>query len=185
VLLVHASGNESHNVDSVDNFPNFDLKELHAKASNFITVGSSGDPHIGDGKIIADFSNYGRYGVDIFAPGVKIYATLPGGNKYGFEQGTSMSAPIVTGVAALIRSYFPALSAAQVKDAIDRSAMHITDSTIVITEPGTGNKVNISQLCSSAGLLNAYNAVKLASKMQPEPMAKKPVDKPVKPTAKN
>ena len=186
VLLVHASGNESHNVDSTDNFPNYDLKEYHSKASNFITVGSSGDPHIGDGKIIADFSNYGKHTVDIFAPGVKIFATIPGGNQYGFEQGTSMSAPIVTGVAALIRSYFPALTATQVKEVIEKSALQLTDPMVTVTEPGTSTKVSMSDLCTTAGLLNAYSAVKMAADTKPLPLAdKKVTDKTVRPTAKN
>lgn len=182
VLLIHAAGNESHNVDSVDNFPNYDLKEYHAKASNFITVGASGDPHIGDGKLVADFSNYGKHTVDIFAPGVKIFATIPGGNKYGFEQGTSMSAPVVTGVAALIRSYFPALTATQVKYAIEQSAVHINDPSLSVTEPGTHNIVPISALCTTGGLLNAYNAIKMAADMKPATsiiIAGKQANKPV------
>ena len=78
VLVVHAAGNESQNVDEEQNFPNSDLKEFHSKAKNFINVGASGDPKIGNGKMIASFSNYGRENVDVFAPGVKIYSTLPG-----------------------------------------------------------------------------------------------------------
>lgn len=169
VLLVHAAGNESHNVDSVDNFPNYDLKEFHTHASNFITVGASGDPHIDNGKMVADFSNYGKSVVDIFAPGVRIYATLPGGNKYGFEQGTSMSAPVVTGVAALIRSYFPQLTATQVKNIIEKSAVHLTNPALVVTIPETNNRVPLSDLCTSAGVINAYNAVKLAEQTKPQP----------------
>lgn len=169
VLLVHAAGNESHNVDSVDNFPNCNLKEYHTRASNFITVGASGDPHIEDGKIVADFSNYGKNAVDVFAPGVKIYATLPGGNKYGFEQGTSMSAPVVTGIAALIRSYFPSLTATQVKEIIEKSTMHPADSTLLVTIPGTSQRTTLSGLCNSAGLVNAYKAVQLAEETKPQP----------------
>jgi len=187
VLLVHASGNESHNVDSIDNFPNYDLKTYHAKASNFITVGSSGDPHIGDGKIVADFSNYGKRVVDIFAPGVKIYSTLPGGNQYGFEQGTSMSAPIVTGIAALIRSYFPDLTAVQVKNIIEKSALHINDSSFVVMVPGTDTKATVGDLCTTSGFVNAYNAVKLAAETKAEPFAAVPekrADKAIKATSK-
>ncbi len=168
VLLVHAAGNESHDIDTVENFPNSQLKEYSSKAANFITVGASGDPHVGDGRLVADFSNFGVNTVDIMAPGVKIYSTLPGGSQYGFEQGTSMSAPVVTGVAALIRSYFPALTARQVKFAIERSALHLVDSTIEVKEPGTGRLVNLANLCTTAGLLNAYNAVQLAAEIKPE-----------------
>ncbi|HVX51608.1 MAG TPA: S8 family serine peptidase [Chitinophagaceae bacterium] len=169
VLLVHASGNESHNVDSVDNFPNGDLMEFHHRAPNFISVDASGDPNIGDGRIVADFSNYGK-STDVFAPGVKIYSTLPGGNRYGFEQGTSMSAPVVSGVAALIRSYFPQLSAVQVKNIILRSAQHLPVPGPPVLVPGTSTPATLSDLCISAGIVNAAAAIQLAENTKPEPI---------------
>lgn len=179
VLLIHAAGNESHDIDTVDNFPNSQLKEYSSKAANFITVGASGDPHIGDGRIVADFSNYGQT-VDIMAPGVKIYSTLPGNSKYGFEQGTSMSAPVVTGIAAIIRSYFPQLTARQVKFAIERSAFRLTDSTVLVRQPGSEQMVSLSNLCSAAGLVNAYNAVQLAADLKPENTVTETYGKPAK-----
>ena len=179
VLLIHAAGNESHDIDTVDNFPNSQLKEYSSKAVNFITVGASGDPHIGDGRIVADFSNYGQT-VDIMAPGVKIYSTLPGNSKYGFEQGTSMSAPVVTGIAAIIRSYFPQLTARQVKFAIERSAFRLTDSTVLVRQPGSEQMVSLSNLCSAAGLVNAYNAVQLAADLKPENTVTETYGKPAK-----
>ncbi len=186
VLLVHAAGNESHDIDSVDNFPNPDLIFYHSEATNFISVGASGDAHVSDGSIIADFSNYGKKNLDVFAPGVKIYSTIPGGNQYGFESGTSMSAPVVTGIAALIRSYFPALTAQQVKYAIDYSALHLLDSTAYVTEPGTNKKVHMNDLCNGCGFVNAYSAVKLASALKPDiaENKKKPVEKEIKPALK-
>lgn len=178
VLIVHAAGNESEDIDSTDNFPNPDLKAFHTKATNFITVGASGDRHIGNGNMVASFSNYGADEVDVFAPGVKIYSTLPGGDKYGFLQGTSMAAPVVTGVAALIRSYFPGLSAQQVKYAIEKSAVHLPDSAMV-QEPGTNKMVPVKELCTSGGFLNAYAAVQLAATLKPEaPLQNKQQDKP-------
>lgn len=165
VLIVHAAGNDAENNDTTGNFPNPDLKVLHRKASNFITVGAGSDPKI-NGSYIADFSNYGRTSVDIFAPGVKIYSTLPGRNSYGFLQGTSMASPVVAGVAAVIRSYFPNLSAKQVKYAIEKSA--VQDTTVRVTKPGTKELVQMSVLSTSGGWLNAYNAVKIAAALQPE-----------------
>ncbi|MDR0792733.1 MAG: S8 family serine peptidase, partial [Chitinophagaceae bacterium] len=103
VLIIHAAGNDAVNADSVAYYPNANLKTINSRATNMITVGASADPRINNGKLIADFSNYGAGTVDVFAPGVKIYSTIPGGNTYGFLQGTSMSAPVVTGIAALIR----------------------------------------------------------------------------------
>src|SRR3954451_10284034 len=178
VLIVHAAGNESENVDSTDNYPNPNLIAFHTTASNFITVGASGDTHIGNGSKIAGFSNYGAEQVDVFAPGVKIYSTLPGGNKYGFLQGTSMAAPVVAGVAALIRSYFPDLSAQQVKYVIDKSAERLPDSAMV-QEPGTNRMVPVKDLCTSGGFLNAYAAVQLAATLKPEaPVQNKQQDMP-------
>lgn len=162
VLLIHAAGNEAENTDSSDNFPNPILLNLHAKASNFITVGASGDPHIGKGDAIAYFSNYGKQTVNVFAPGVKIYSTLPGGNSYGFLQGTSMAAPVVSGIAALIRTYFPRLTAQQVKYVIENSAISFSD-TVLIKIPGTEQLVSMKELCTSGGLVNAYKAVQLAA----------------------
>lgn len=165
VLIVHAAGNDAEDNDTTGNFPNPDLKVLHRKASNFITVGAGSDPKI-NGSYIADFSNYGKNSVDIFAPGVKIYSTLPGRNSYGFLQGTSMASPVVAGVAAVIRSYFPDLSAKQVKYAIEKSA--VQDTAIKVTKPGTKELVQMSALSTSGGRLNAYNAVIIAAALQPE-----------------
>ena len=184
VLIVHAAGNESHNVDSVDNFPNADLLTLNTKAQNFISVGASGDTHVASGKIIADFSNYGKNTVDVFAPGVKIYSTLPGGNQYGFLNGTSMASPVVAGVAALIRSYYPALSAKQVKYAIERSAENLTGNTAV-TVPGTERNVLINELCKTGGFVNADAAIELASTLKPEATDIKKKEKKSTPTLIN
>ena len=164
VLLVHAAGNESHDVDVVDNFPNPNLISFNTTATNFITVGASGDPHVGAGKLVADFSNYGKSTVDVFAPGVKIYSTLPGGNQYGYLNGTSFSSPIVTGIAALIRSYYPELSASQVKYAIDKSVANNTD--IKVNLPGTDSTTTLNELCETGGFVNAYNAVEVAASLQ-------------------
>lgn len=165
VLIVHAAGNDAENNDTTGNFPNPDLKVLHRKATNFITVGASSDPKV-SGDYIGDFSNYGKNTVDIFAPGVKIYSTLPGHSSYGFLRGTSMASPVVAGVAAVIRSYFPDLSASQVKYVIEKSA--VQDTAITVTRPGTKERMKMTELCTSGGWLNAYNAVKVAASLQPE-----------------
>ncbi|MGH2649117.1 MAG: S8 family peptidase, partial [Ginsengibacter sp.] len=109
VLLVHAAGNDHKDIDSAANFPNPVFADSSGRAKNFITVGASGDST--NGGFTASFSNYGKKEVDVFAPGVNIYSTLPGGNKYGKYSGTSMACPVVAGVAALILEYFPDLSA--------------------------------------------------------------------------
>ncbi|MBS1660996.1 MAG: S8 family peptidase, partial [Bacteroidetes bacterium] len=123
VLLIHAAGNDAADVDTTDNFPNPNYRHSAIVASNWITVGASSDPLAEPGfeSYTASFSNYGKKEVDVFAPGTRIYSSLPGGNKYGNLQGTSMAAPVVTGVAALILEYYPNLTPQQVKYCIEKS----------------------------------------------------------------
>jgi len=161
--LVHAAGNDAKDIDSTENFPNPAFLDGSGVAKNFITVGASGDAT--NGGFTASFSNYGKKSVDVFAPGVNIYSTLPGGNKYGAMSGTSMATPVVAGVAALILEYFPDLSAEQVKYVIDHSAEPITEK---VKLPGTSDSVNLADISVTGGELNAYNAVKLASTLKGE-----------------
>ena len=174
VLLVHAAGNDGKNVDTTDNFPSPIYKATNIKATNWITVGASGDPS--NGGIAANFSNYGKKEVDIFAPGVQIYSTMPGGDKYGEASGTSMACPVVAGTAALIMSYYPALSAQQIKYVIEKSANQINE---VVKQPGSDLTVPFNELSKSGGLLNAYSAIQLASTLKGErKMAKEKLPKP-------
>jgi subtilisin family serine protease len=159
VLLVHAAGNDSKNIDTADNFPNPVFENGKGSASNVITVGASGDET--NGGLTARFSNYGKKEVDVFAPGVNIYSTIPGGNTYGNSSGTSMACPVVAGVAALLLEYFPSLKAQQLKSIIEKSVVIASDSVNV---PGTTDKVLLSDLSKTGGFVNAYLAVKLAEK---------------------
>ena len=163
VLLVHAAGNDAKDVDTAENYPNPIFRDNSGRAKNFITVGASGDAT--NGGFTASFSNYGKKEVDVFAPGVNIYSTLPGGDKYGNFSGTSMAAPVVAGLAALIREYFPDLSAEQVKYVIEKSVRPITDP---VKLPGTDEMVSLSDICKSGGEVNAFNAVKLAATLKGE-----------------
>ena len=163
VLLIHAAGNDGADVDTTDNFPNPIFKDNHMKATNWITVGASGDPKAGG--LVASFSNYGKKEVDVFAPGVKIYSTIPGGNTYGNAQGTSMASPVVVGLAAFILTYYPELSAEQVKYAIEKSA---SKADIDVVNPGNGEKVKLDEISKSGGVVNAYEAIKLASTLKGE-----------------
>lgn len=160
VLLVHAAGNDSKDLDKQFNFPSTVFEDGSGRATNVITVGASGD--MKNGGLTAKFSNYGKNEVDVFAPGVGIYSTLPGGDKYGNLQGTSMACPLVAGVAALILEYYPTLSPAQVKMAIEKSAIAPKD---MVNIPGTSNKANLSAISRSGGIMNAEAAVKYASTM--------------------
>ncbi|MEO6719855.1 MAG: S8 family peptidase [Ferruginibacter sp.] len=163
VLLVHAAGNDSKNIDSSDNFPTPVYKNAVGKATNWITVGASGDPK--NGGITAKFSNYGKQEVDVFAPGVQIYSTIPGGNTYGNASGTSMACPVVAGTAAFILEHYPTLSASQLKYVIEKSAI---SPGMEVNIPGTDEKTDLSEISKSGGLLNAYAAVKLASTLKGE-----------------
>lgn len=158
VLIIHASGNESNDVDVKENYPNAWLRQWRTTATNFINVGASSDPKI-TGTITAEFSNYGNRNVDVFAPGVRIYSTFPGGNHYGNLQGTSMAAPIVTGLAAMLRSYYPELTAVQVKKIIEESTLKPGTDAIAI-KPGSGSEeVPFKSLSKTGGIINAYSAV--------------------------
>lgn len=168
VLLVHAAGNDHQNVDSTDNYPNPVFIGGAFTAPNWITVGASGDPKAGG--ITAEFSNYGKKTVDVFAPGVKIYSSVPTGNTYANADGTSMATPVVVGIAALIREYFPTLSAEQVKYVIEKSAV-APDQDVAI--PGTSTMVPLSQLCVSGGIANAAAAVELAETIKGDKKAPK------------
>ncbi|MEY2811326.1 MAG: hypothetical protein RI991_321 [Bacteroidota bacterium] len=165
VLLVHAAGNDAKNIDIEDNFPsrNFDSDTLQP-FSNWITVGASGATQK---ELAAPFSNYGKREVDVFAPGVRIYSTIPGGNTYGEKDGTSMASPVVAGLAGLILSYYPELTPEQVISIIKNSSMKITDKTTY--KPGTEDEsVSLVDLSSTGGLVNAYDAIKLAASTKGE-----------------
>jgi cell wall-associated protease len=163
VLMVEAAGNDNADLDSVENFPSPTFKGTKTKATNWITVGASSDPLSEPGfkSYTASFSNYGKNEVDVFAPGTKIYSTLPGGNRYGNLAGTSMAAPIVTGVAAFLLEYYPNLTPQEVKYCIVNSA---TPPPGKVKKPGTEDEmVNLSDISISGGIVNAYEAIKLAS----------------------
>jgi subtilisin family serine protease len=178
VLLVHAAGNDAKDVDHEDNFPCPKFFNSEKRATNWITVGASGDPKLGG--LFANFSNYGKTEVDVFAPGVKIYSTLPGKTTYGSLDGTSMASPVVAGVAALVKSYFPNLTPEQIKKAIESSSVK---PDFKAAKPGDGEMVNLSDISKTGGLVNAYGALKAAYEMsntQPTPKPKTKITKPVK-----
>lgn len=163
VLLVHAAGNDAKNIDTAWNFPNPVFQEDGQRAKNWITVGASAEPKTG--SLVAGFSNFGKTDVDVFAPGTKIYSTLPGGNNYGNQQGTSMASPVVVGLAAFIMEYYPELSAQQVKAVIENS---VQKPEMKVANPETGDLVDLSDICRSGGIINAGEAIKLASTIKGE-----------------
>jgi subtilisin family serine protease len=166
VLLVHAAGNSAENIDVEKNYPNDSDDLITEFSDNVITVGASSFYY--NEKLVADFSNYGNLNVDIFAPGVQIYATFPD-DRYESIGGTSMASPAVAGIAGLIRSYYPKLSASQVKHIIMNSGTKINFDVI---KPGSetqenpsGEKVSFASLSISGRIANAYNALKMADRI--------------------
>ncbi|MFT5761041.1 MAG: cell wall-associated protease [Polaribacter sp.] len=166
VLIVNAAGNDGKDIDIERTYPN-DSKDLKTEVSdNVLTIGAMSSNY--NENLPADFSNYGKINVDIFAPGVQIYSTIPE-NEYEYFNGTSMAAPSTVGVAALIRSYYPKLSAKQVKHIIMNSGTKID---LEVIKPGSlsqdnpkGVKVPFSELSVTGRIVNAYNALKMADRM--------------------
>lgn len=171
VLLIHAAGNDAKNIDTAFNFPNPVYQDGKGRASNVITVGASGDK--ANGGYTASFSNYGKKEVDVFAPGVQIYSTIPGGNTYGNASGTSMACPVVAGIASLILEYYPEFTPQQVKSIIEKSVTIPTDKVKV---PGTDREVELKDISRTGGFVNAFSAVKLADEMSKQ--SKNKISKP-------
>ncbi len=160
VLIVNAAGNEATDIDKVDVFPNDAIGIGAEVADNFLSVGALNFKY--GSELLASFSNYGKINVDVFAPGTKIWATTPN-NEYEFLQGTSMASPGVAGVAALIRSYYPNLSASQVKKIIMSSGLESKSNVILGGDPS--QKKAFAEVSKSGKMVNAYNALIMAAKV--------------------
>jgi subtilisin family serine protease len=158
VLIVHASGNDGKDLDLEPNFPNDEVngKEI---SNNFLSIGALNKEY--GANMVANFSNYGTRNVDIYSPGNEIYSTIPK-NKYKYLQGTSMASPNAAGVAALIRSYYPKLTAAQVKQILMDSGTPITTEVILGEKKEKRSFTNASK---SGRIVNAYNALLMAKQM--------------------
>lgn len=156
VLIIHAAGNESSDNDKTTHYPSA-IYNNGKEAKNWLNVGASGWGENED--FIGSFSNYGKKTVDVFSPGVAMYSTVPH-NGYKNHDGTSMAAPAVAGVAALLMSYFPELTTVEIKNIIAESSRKFDG--IIVEQPGTRKVVPFSQLSKTGGIVNAYDAVKLA-----------------------
>jgi subtilisin family serine protease len=184
VLLIHAAGNDTKNIDVEANFPK-DKYNDGSYCSTWLEIGASGPSR---DMLMADFSNYGKQSVDVFAPGVDIYSTIPG-SLYKDNSGTSMAAPVTSGVAATILSYYPHLTAADVKQIIMQSAVDYGKEKVTMIESRkvlgkffakifiskkkneTTNppareykekKYKFSNFSVTGGVINLYEALKLA-----------------------
>jgi cell wall-associated protease len=165
VLLVQAAGNDNQDVDAKPEFPNDTFADgSSSDADNVISVGAS-SALMGD-HLAATFTNYGKKSVDVFAPGVKV-TSIDMDAEFNTEDGTSFSSPITAGIAALILEYYPDLSAKQLKQVILASATPLT-GTMVLKPGSQTDKVDFATLSKTGGIVNAYKAIMLASKLKGE-----------------
>ena len=155
VLLIHSAGNSHFNLDSVAIFPAATYPD-GTEMTNMITVGASA--RLNNRDLPTVFSNYGKHTVDVFAPGAGILSTVPA-NGYEPMNGTSMAGPVVAGVAAVLKSYFPGLTPRQIKHIIMQSAKPIHTQ---VYRPGTKQIMDFADLSKSGGIVNLYEAVKMA-----------------------
>ncbi|MCT8339319.1 S8 family peptidase [Flavobacteriaceae bacterium TK19130] len=160
VLIVNAAGNDGLNLDESEVYPNDQSGPGAEISDNFLTVGALSYDY--GSEMVASFSNYGKTNVDVFAPGVKIWATTPL-DTYEFLQGTSMASPAVAGVAATIRSLYPNLSAPQVKQIIMDSGL--SSKNTVILGGDESNTEPFGEVSKSGKMVNLYNALIMADKM--------------------
>jgi subtilisin family serine protease len=181
VLLVHAAGNDGKDVDVEPKFPTSMYPSMTKRFTNWLDIGAATRFEKPQYKKLkrdkwfkiwkkrkkvkkyngraASFSNYGDIKVDVFAPGKEIYSTVPQ-SDYATFQGTSMAAPMVAGVAALLKSYFPSLSMFEIRDIILKSA---NKDDFKVVKPGTKDEmVKFSSLSREGGFVDVYRAVKMA-----------------------
>ncbi len=168
VLIVVAAGNDAMDLnpegEEIKRYPNDRIEGTNTEvADNFLVVGALNPSFVE--KMVANFSNFGHVDVDVFAPGVKIYATTPHG-KYEYLQGTSMASPNAAGVAAMIRSYYPTLTASQVKRIMMDSGVAVNQEVIVSGKKD--DKRNFKDISTSGKFVNLYNALIMADKVSKE-----------------
>ena len=164
VLIIHSAGNESYDLNNKTVYPSPYSSSFNNKAINMITVGASSDPIIAE-SLLTDFSNYGNQIVDLFSPGNKIYSSLPN-QTYGFTNGTSMSAPILSHIAAIVRAYFPKLSAIEVKAILLQSCWKPEDENSIFPIPQKDQSKKLKELSAEGGIINAALCIQNAIKFQ-------------------
>jgi subtilisin family serine protease len=161
VLLVHGAGNDASDTDSKPSFPTDQYGEgLSDEGASELWLSVGATSWKPNEDFVANFSNFGDESVDIFAPGVDIYSTMPD-NEYEFQDGTSMASPVVAGVAALIMAYYPNLSASQVKDVILQSAVRYADQQVILPNQQGSDEPTVSfgTLSVTGGMVNVERAL--------------------------
>jgi cell wall-associated protease len=163
VLLVAGAGNDMKDNDITPFYPlDYDIASGKEFCNNFIKVGAI--TLDGDKNFLATFTNYGKQTVDLFASGQSVKTTYAG-SKYGYRDGTSMASPIVSGVAALVRSYYPKLTASQVKQIILDSGVAYDNLQVQVPGEAAGVLKPFSEMSKSGKVVNAYNALLMAGEV--------------------
>jgi subtilisin family serine protease len=157
VLLIHAAGNDSKNNDLDPSYPN-DKTLSNKKIATWLEIGAnSTDPKK---ELCGSFSNYGAKDVDLFAPGVDVVGCVPN-DEYAMLDGTSFACPVTSGVAALVWSYYPELTALELKEILMESTYDKGKKRVII--PGEKRKkTKFRELSVTGGIVNAYNALQMA-----------------------
>ena len=135
VTIVAAAGNASSNNDSVGMYP-----------SNYPIPSQISVAATTDSDLLASFSNYGRNYVHVGAPGSGIFSTVPG-NSFRYMSGTSMAAPFVAGMAAMVFREASNLTGYQVKNVITAAINPVSSLSVMV---------------STGGRVNDYNAITMA-----------------------
>ena len=170
VLLVHAAGNDHKDIDEEPNYPTSMYDFQSKKLDHFLTIGAS-SRYLKDQELAASFSNYGAEGVDVFAPGLEIYNSVPQ-SDYAAIQGTSMACPMVAGAAAMLKSYFPKMSMKEIKEVLLASATsyrgeaHVKPGGKSYEDDVTSDMVDFSTLSVTGGVINLYEAVNMCLEME-------------------
>ena len=163
VLIITSASNDGVDLDTGEysNYPDDVDDNGNESVKNFIKVGSSG--HVLGESLVSSGSNYGKKSVDVFAPGIDIYTTSTKQGKYEFFNGTSPATAIVSGIAGLLFSYYPKLTAVQVKEIILQSGVSFDIDCLV---PGDKNQKRLpfGEFSRSGKIVNAYNALLMAEK---------------------
>lgn len=153
VLLVHAAGNDASDNDLFVNYPDGTLgKKKNAKSLLTVAAGNF-EPNA---FYLSEFSNYGRKTVDIIAPGVEIRSLAPE-NKTKSQSGTSMAAPVVSGVAALVWGLDSSLSAKKLKSILIQSSNDLGALMVEVDK----QELPLSKFLRNPAVISAENAVEL------------------------
>lgn len=156
VLIVSSAGNDGRNLNTSEVYPNDSDINQNEVADNFLLVGASN--YNINSKMVPRFSNYGSNNVDVFAPGRKTYSTSAKKEKYEtVAGGTSTSSAITSGVAALLRSHYPNLTASQIKHILMDSGVKYTFPVKI-----RDTLLPFNKLSKSGKIINAYNALIMA-----------------------